>query len=285
MRIILVHGINNENNSSEGIIDGWLAAIKPHMDPAIFSRMRSADIAAPFYGKVLHEWTEKRGRGAAPIAQAAGDPDSDEARFYKRALEEFLPAVGVSESEIRAMEDTTAPVEQGLPHDRRLLALLRALETISPLKGQAVLRLIPQAFTYLNRQGATRDIDQIVRPYLSGDPCIVIAHSLGTIVTFRLLRGEPGADVPFYLTLGSPLAVQAVKLAIGPPFGRCSRIKRWVNAIDPNDAVTVGRALTPTTFGNGIENIGDVDNGSEDPHSVARYLTSPDVVAALTSAL
>jgi hypothetical protein len=42
------------------------------------------------------------------------------------------------------------------------------------------------------------------------------SHSLGTVVTYTLLRSQSAAAVPFFLTLGSPLAGKAVKNAIGP---------------------------------------------------------------------
>ena len=285
MRIVLVHGVNNQDNSSEQIVDDWLNTIRVGMDAETYAKIRKADVVAPFYGRELYDWTENRQRRAAPIAQAAADPDSDEAKFYREALEEIAPHLGISEVQIAALSPSSDPVEQGLPHDRRLLALLRAFETISPLRGSLVLRLIPQAFTYLSRPGAAASVDAIVRPHLVDGPFIVIAHSLGTIVTFKLLREEQGAQVPLYLTLGSPLAVRAVKNAIGPRFGRCPRVDRWVNAFDLNDAVTIGRALTPQTFGNGVENIGDVNNGKDDPHSIEMYLRNREVVHALANSL
>ena len=285
MRIVLVHGINNQESTSEGIIDDWLTSLASRMDRADFAKIKDADVVAPFYGKLLYDWTEGHRTGPTPVAQAVSDPGSDEAQFYKAALQEMAPGAGISEAEIQALEAVDEPVEQGLPHDRRLLALLRAFETISPWRGSVVLRVLPQAFVYLKRPDAADEVDAVVRPELEREPAIVVGHSLGTIVTFKLLRKNTGPEVPLYLTLGSPLAVRAVKDAIGPRFARPPQVRRWVNALDKDDAVTIGRSLTQRTFGADIENIEKVENGQDDPHSVSMYLRDPEVVRILAQAL
>lgn len=213
------------------------------------------------------------------MAQSAAAAPSDEARFYREALEEVAPAVGVTDAEIRAEAASDEAVDQGLSHDRLLLALLRVLERVSPFHGSQIIRFLPQAFVYFNRASATEDIDKIVLPALTAGPCIVVSHSLGTIVTFKILRDAAAAGrVPFYTTLGSPLPLKAVMHAIGPAFGRPAAVSSSLNGLDPNDAVTIGRSLTVATFGSGIDNIDDIDNGNEDPHDVRKYLR---VVASL----
>jgi hypothetical protein len=46
---------------------------------------------------------------------------------------------------------------------------------------------------------------------------------------------------------------------------------RWFNGLDPNDFVTLGRALTAETFAEGIENRTEIKNG-EDAHAITAYL-------------
>lgn len=289
MRLVLVHGINNEGSSEVKIIDSWLAALSETLSPADMAIIRRAEIFAPYYGDVLAEETNRKSQaGAQPIAQgiaATTETAPDEAEFYRQALEDFAPAVGVTEAHIRAAAGTTEPVEQGLPHDRRFLALLRALETISPIKGAMVLRLLPQAFVYLNRATAAKAVDDIVRPKLLGERTVVVAHSLGTIVTFKLLRDASTQQIPFYLTLGSPLAVKAVQNAIGPAFERPGCVESWLNGLDQDDAVTIGRALNAANFGEGVENVDDIENGSTDPHDIRMYLRDKRVAEAIVRAM
>jgi hypothetical protein len=103
-------------------------------------------------------------------------------------------------------------------------------------------------------------------------------------VTYKLLLSEAAARVPFYLTLGSPLAVAAVKNAIGPLFERPDTVLRWLNGLDQDDPVTIGRALIDTSFGPGIENIKDIDNG-DSAHDIGMYLRDHRIAEALVNEL
>jgi pimeloyl-ACP methyl ester carboxylesterase len=59
-------------------------------------------------------------------------------------------------------------------------------------------------------------VDAKVRPALEAGPCIVVAHSLGTVVAFKLLRAHT-QDVPLFVTLGSPLGLTSVQSALKRP--------------------------------------------------------------------
>jgi hypothetical protein len=144
---------------------------------------------------------------------------------------------------------------------------------------------LPQAFVYLNRAAAAEVVEEIVRPALTTQPCIVVGHSLGTIITFKLLRTEAAAGAPFYMTLGAPLAVGAVMNAIGPAFARPDGVSSWLNGLDQDDAVTIGRSLTGETFGPGIDNVDDIDNGDDDPHDIRMYLRDRRIADALARAV
>jgi pimeloyl-ACP methyl ester carboxylesterase len=285
MRIVLVHGINNQGSSEQAIIDEWLAALSHSLSSADMAKLRRAEIVAPYYGDVLYDATRSESKaGPEPVAQSAAAVGSDEAVFYRAMLEDMAPAAGVTEADIRAQAATNEAIEQGLPHDRRLLAVLRALEKVSPFHGRHILRFLPQAFVYLNRVAVARDIEKIVRPSLEKRPCVIVGHSLGTIVTFKLLR-EEAAGAAFYVTLGSPLAVRAVMNAIGPVFARPDGVSSWLNGLDLDDAVTIGRSLTDETFGPGIVNINDIDNGNDDPHDIRMYLSDRRIAEALVHAV
>ncbi|MBR0850726.1 hypothetical protein JQ543_23495 [Bradyrhizobium diazoefficiens] len=285
MRIVFVHGINNQGRSSRQIVDEWLRALSRTISPSDMIRIKECDIVAPYYGDILHEATvSKSHAGEQPLAMGLAEAPREEAQFYLDALRDMAPAAGIGDADVRAQEARSEPLEQGFPHDRRLLSVVRALERLSPLHGRLILRFLPQAFVYLRRAHVTQAIDAEVGPYLA-EKCIVIAHSLGSVVTFKQSRQLDEAHVPLFVTLGSPLAVKAVQNAIGPAFGRQDSVSKWSNFADRNDAVTIGRILDAFTFGEGIDNYGDVRNGSDDPHSVAEYLSDRRVGLAILAAL
>lgn len=76
---------------------------------------------------------------------------------------------------------------------------------------------------------------------LSVVPSIVVAHSLGTVVAYNLLRRDGDREhwvVPLLVTVGSPLAVTAIKRSLSPiKHPRC--VAKWYNARDGHDTVAL----------------------------------------------
>jgi hypothetical protein len=288
--MIWVHGINQQERSEEGLREAWLACLSDGVT-RIGGHMPSVDIAMPFYGKVLHEATQVRGQGV--IAQG-GDISAEEGFFIASAMTEVAAAAGFTPHLIEAEQRKQSHIigsnviDQAFPANRRVNAILRLIEKVSPMHGQVLMRMIRQAYAYLKIPGVAPKVDDIVRPLLEQGPAVIIGHSLGTVVTFKLLRelaaaGRP-VSVPLYVTLGSPLSVMGVQAALGPDFLQPKHVLRWLNALDPDDLVTLGRPLTEQTFCAGIENIQDIKNVEGDPHAICGYIGDSRVASAIIEA-
>jgi hypothetical protein len=287
MRIVLVHGINQEGKSEAAIKAEWLADLKRGLGRAEIAA--DIDIRAPFYGDLLKQLTD----GAEPLAVEqglGGVPDTDELMFLSSALNEQAQAVGVERKDIMAEERALAaggPVEQSLLMNRRLNAVLRALEKVSPVHGAVVMRLLRQAYAYLKKPGVGGQVDAIVRPVLDAGPAIIVAHSLGTVVTFKLLRTlaleRRPLHVPLFVTVGSPLPLMAVQAALGPAFLRPLGVDRWLNAVDPADVIALGQGLDKSNFADGIDNIRDVKHADDNPHGIEGYLGDGRVAEAIAT--
>ncbi len=288
-RIVFVHGIHQQGKSSQSLRDEWLDALGPALASAGYDGPALAP-DVPFYGDRLWELADRQ--GGPTIAQGGGAVPSDEAAFLATSLDEVVQKVdAVDEAAVQAEEDKLGlAVDQGIfGMSRRANAIARVIESVSPLHGDVALRVLHQAWVYLRKPGAAEEIDAIVAPHFKDGPCIVVAHSLGTIVSFKLLRrlalqGQP-LDVPLFITLGSPLSLRAVRGALGPAFAPPKGIGRWLNAYDVDDFVALGQGLTRGTFAEGIENWGEVENLKDDPHSIKGYLADAKVTSALLKAL
>lgn len=280
MRLVFVHGINHQNKSSEWVKNEWLKALSSALPQKFFDRIRSLPIDAPFYGDALYQQAQAINSTLTKLRpQSAGNATDDEASFYKDALFEI---VAKNQDLLRSSANgqTVAAIPQdAIYNNRYLIDLLKALQDILPDKGSALLRFLPQAFVYLKRIAATQAVDNIVRPALAKGPCIVVAHSLGTIVSFKLLR-ELKVECPLFLTMGSPLAIKAVQSEVSRPFGLQPKVESWKNMWDPDDLVTLNSPLTATTFGNNIDNY-SVENGYKDAHDFRMYLRHREIWDAL----
>ncbi len=123
-------------------------------------------------------------------------------------------------------------------------------------------------------------------------PYIVVAHSQGTMIAYEALRklGANDAQVPLFITLGSPLGLAEVqdvfrkwtgKKRLAPP----ACVDQWVNVADRLDPVAFDSNLsndfTPKNFIANHAGFGVNPDSPRHPHSATGYLSTPQVRAAI----
>jgi hypothetical protein len=107
-------------------------------------------------------------------------------------------------------------------------------------------------------------------------PKVVIAHSLGSVVTYETLWANPDLEVDLLITLGSPLGMRNVifeRLMPAPVNGwgeRPRKVKRWVNIADKDDIVAIPPGLRGCFTGVDQEALVNLD--WLDFHTVEKYL-------------
>jgi hypothetical protein len=290
MRMIFVHGINQQGKSSQKIREEWLESLhntfsKHGPDPL----GKLSRIEAPFYGDTLEMLSSAKVKDEA-IALGAEEASDDFDEFAVDALKEMALRMGATEKQIEdEMSETTVAQGAG-PHKKWLKAIARVIETVSPLQGTLALRLLGQAHAYIRNQYVHDEVNKLVRPFFEDDePLIVVSHSLGTIVSYSLLReyaknGRP-RESPLFVTLGSPLGIDSIRKGFRKPRNKPKNVNRWVNGADPEDFVALRTELTNDNFGPGIENFPDIENGKANPHSIVAYLSDPRISKALAQSI
>ncbi len=255
MRLVLVHGINQQGKDPQHLKHAWIQDLESGLGrPGAFD---AVDIELPFYGDAL-----------------------------QAAAADIKPADIVEEQQRQAAGAAGAvAVEQGFPMSRRINAIVSLLEKISPWRGDLAVRLLSQAYQYLRKPHVASAVDAKVRPALARGPAVVVAHSLGTVVSFKLMRELAGAgaapDVPLYVTCGSPLTLSTVQRAVQPPFATPQRVARWLNVRDPDDFISLDRSLVPPLYPGPIENRSDFENPGEDAHAIPGYLSYAPLARAV----
>ncbi|MDF5758274.1 hypothetical protein [Spongiactinospora sp. TRM90649] len=107
-------------------------------------------------------------------------------------------------------------------------------------------------------------------------PKVVIAHSLGSVVTYETLHAYPDLRVDLLITLGSPLGMRNVvfeRLMPAPAGGwgvRPKGVRRWVNIADKDDIAAIPPALRGCFTG--VDHDGLVNLDWIDFHTVRKYL-------------
>lgn len=289
MRLAFVHGINNEHETAASIERIWWDALSRGWTAAGLAPKPRPDITAAYYGDLL--------AGTAASAAVEMGPTATTTGLAAGLLQEYADAAGVTDAELAAAaRDMNLPpeaVEQGIPHEGWIIGFASALERILPTKGKLLARVfLRQAMTYINDKVLAAQIERKVGAAIfdgKRDPVIVIAHSLGTVVSYRILAGTSAAqrDVPLFVTLGSPLSVRMFK-SILPARGSIPRppIGTWFNARHQDDFVTLGRAIQAQSIGfEGVLDCTAIDGADPDRHSIVQYLSSPAVAKKIHDCL
>ena len=160
-----------------------------------------------------------------------------------------------------------------------------------------------QAAVYCDAEGIRNGIQQQVMRQISemsdpldlvedlGDePIILVTHSLGTVVGYRMLFEEAAQNtsIPLFVTLGSPLSVKFIKKSVDEnPLVMPSNVIKWVNGYSNEDVVALGNPLGKDEIGfSGIENI--LIEGyqpQEKPHDIRPHLKAHGISHAIYKAL
>jgi hypothetical protein len=213
-------------------------------------------------------------------------------------LDAYLLAAGIEEAEVRTalradgVEDPEV-VEQG-KFQEMLVDVAGTIEKMLIGRGKWLAsKFLKQATHYIEDPGLAAQIGLKVRKAIfdhHAEPTLLVSHSLGTVVSYRLLAGDTkvaNREVPLFITLGSPLGIGMMR-AILPPKASMPTppIGTWVNGYRRDDFVTLDRPLGPDNIGyDGVTNIADGLIEEDDKHSIEAYLRSAPIAARIHDAL
>jgi len=255
MRIVGVHGVGNYDaagtpaQAAERLAAAWAEALGIDVD-----------LRVAYYAHHLHGET----------AQSIADIDALDDQTAELVLAWGL-ALGAP------AELTQGPATMPLRHLADWVARRYGLK--SKLVRWFVVTFFREVAAYLREPegtGRAAARDEVAALIDAHRPDVVIAHSLGSVVTYEALSANPRFDVGLLVTLGSPLGMPDVvydRLLPAPPV-RPACVRHWVNVADIGDLVAIPRKLGGlfTTDADHEETIGLFDF-----HRVRKYLAAPRV--------
>jgi len=223
------------------------------------------------------------------------DVDEDQKRFARAIMDEIRQKTGITDQQIAEISGEDV-VRRGPTNWEWFQAFLRAVDRFVPYGSGSTIGLFTyDVYQYLKNSTIREKIDTgvsaAIRP---GIETVVVAHSLGTVVAYNLLRQQGhlrGWKVPLFVTVGSPLAVTEIRKTLksfAP--SRCPEcVSNWFNAMDERDVVALYPLDTdcfPLDPANpAIENKKDVRNKTSNRHGIAGYLDDKDVAKRIYDAL
>lgn len=292
MRIVFIHGINNETNTVKEIEERWFGALRNGWDDLGGGPKNDFTVDTAYYADILAEAS-----GDVTAAVEMGGPGDPGAGLAIEFLRAYAEEAGVTEAELMSAAAAEGvpmgAVEQGVPHEGWVIAFAKVLERVLPTKGKYVAKLfLRQASVYIGDPVlAARIAAKVIKQVFDGkeDPTIVIGHSLGSVVGYRILADKKfmSRSVPLLVTVGSPLSVDMFK-PILPARGSMPTppIERWVNGRNNEDFVTMGKAITKKSIGfDGVVDITDIIDNPKNRHDIVAYLRSAKIAQAIKDAI
>jgi hypothetical protein len=221
--------------------------------------------------------------------QTRGDDhtDADFLEFEFAVAEQLRQNAAISTDAVDAEYGANAE-PRGPENWKWVQVIIRALDKYNDsLSGKAIEILMRDVYLYTNRAGVRDQIDRIVAGALTQEPCVVVAHSLGCVVAYNVLRSDRRTlDVPLFVTMGCPLAIRAIRNQLVPLNFPDPPVQNWNNAFDKRDIVALN-ALDGTNFPVSpvITNYGSVQNHTDNRHGIDGYLDDSTVAGWVMNAL
>jgi hypothetical protein len=286
-RLLFVHGRGQQGLNPATLKATWLAALKRGAAKNHQAIPSGVDVQFPFYGDKLDEFTRQFAIPLTSDVHARGNAVDDEfLAFQAEFAEEVRIKAGVTDAQVDA-EYVEGPDARGPLNWKWVQAILRAIDKNGTGMNQKTLELFTRdVFLYSTRPGVRDEIDRIVAAQLSQEPTVVVAHSLGTVVAYSILTTDRrDLKVPIFVTVGSPLAVRAVRDQFRP-LRSPTPVTRWYNAFDTRDVVVL-YPLDDQSFPvqPAIENNATVNNHTDNRHGIDGYLDDSAVAKRILDAL
>lgn len=295
--LVLVHGRAQEHKDAAALKAEWLGALREGLARGgLELPVAEAAVRFAYYGDTLYDLVGGRTADeAAAVVVRGADDDPEERAFVRAVLEEVRQHAGITPAQL-AQAGALDAVERGPGQHPWVRAVLRAIDLHVPHgSGAAVALVTHDVYRYLRDSGVREAIERGVAAAITpGVETVVVAHSLGSVVAYNLLRREGhlrGWKVPLFVTVGSPLGITAIRRTLRSfaPL-RCPEcVGAWFNALDPRDVVAL-HPLDPARFPlapaePAIENRAGVRNRTSNRHGIAGYLDDAEVARRIHAAL
>jgi hypothetical protein len=277
LSIVAVHGVGHYDRyrTADVVCPAYSADWAGHLAAGLAVAADRLDVGFAYYAPELH---------SGPAAHG-DDPDELQDLLAKELMAEWLETLAAP-----------ASVAQGaltLPLRYAASWVADKFSLDGRLTGLFIRVFFGEVATYLrggDNPARLAAREQVAHRIAQHRPRIVIAHSLGTVVTYEALHAHPELRVDLLLTLGSPLALpRAVfdrllpRPANGPtgPLGvRPEGVARWVNIADPGDPVAIPPHLARAFHGIALDLTGTVHAGFGFHHAT-NYLSCAATAATL----
>lgn len=294
MKVVFVHGRSQEGKIAADLGNVWKEAALAGFAAADLPALAAFDTVFPYYGDLLFKLTDEAGRDAFKTLLDRGAeisaPSAEEQEFTQTIVLEIAQSNGVSLDAI-ASEANEPVVDRDIQNWKVVLAALRLLDRVPGISQTSIELFTRDVWYYLTKKGLRLQINAVVDAAIPNyEPCVVVSHSLGTIVAYNLLMNRAKRDnVKAWITIGSPLGIKAIYSRLPSDTGPRKApegVGLWFNARDPEDTVALHDIPAATYRGSPVvSNDSSAVNTSDNQHGIVEYLGAKAIATAIYDAV
>jgi hypothetical protein len=282
----MVHGRSQEGKDPVALKKQWMDALASGMSQANVSLPPNLAVEFPYYGDTLANLEAQLQIPLGMSINTKGPNPDIEQDLRGEIILEMAAGLGITDDDVRK-ELGGKPVQKAPRNWEWVQAVLRAMDRVPGINSGFIDLATRDVYVYLHYDAVRMAIDDIVSQAIGSDPCVVVAHSLGTVVAYNVLYRRAAAPaIPRLVTVGSPLGINGIKQKLNKPLRHPACVLNWFNAYDERDVVALV-ALDEKYFGvtPSIENKNDVNNFTENRHGIEGYLSDPVVAKKIVELL
>ncbi|MGL4438180.1 MAG: hypothetical protein ACRCUE_02825 [Bosea sp. (in: a-proteobacteria)] len=270
--IIGIHGLNNKPMRAT-LRRWWLAALAEGYDRNIANQTALPEFQLSYWADLCHDLPYTTKNDPEPYRPADGQGPMPDAKRGKRRK---LAALGL-EAAGKLLDTLT---NSGLFEERLEHLIESKANDLHRYHSESALRAAIRARLASRLQHAMRQ----------SRPVLLIAHSMGSIIAYDVLRANPALLVSHIVTIGSPLGLDEIKNASSDEFGAPripDGVSQWTNLADPRDRIAALDMRLASDYDPGQRCLAITDrkarneyvgpNGRQNPHKVYGYLRTPEM--------
>jgi hypothetical protein len=288
MKLIFVHGRSQENRTEAALKKEWRDALDIGLEKAGLVFPPNITVELPYYGQLLPELVNEENPRLTQIEglrdSSGSISESEQFDFHKATLTQLMEGIELTKderTELIAFIDN----ERGKEDYKAFHLFLALLDKIPVFRTSALNIVTKDVLMYVRNAKVKTAVNTLVEQCFDTDDCVVVGHSLGSIVSYLVLLHNPKFKVKKFITLGSPLGLSSVQDSLGqlrmPTCIDKGEKGGWFNAFDKRDIVSLF-PLDKKHFNiqPPIENKSHVENFTDNRHGIEGYLS--DVLIAKT---
>ena len=288
MRLLLVHGIAQGGKNPSDLQNTWTETLQSGYKAAGIPYPSSLVVDFPYYGDALDARVARSKlpmpKDITPKGDAAASPYEE---FLRSSLSEMQANAGISDDEVAAEAGPIPATEKGIQNWRLTQAVARLIDKrFTDFASHTIDDFLRDVYLYISDRNTMREINAIVAAKLTDEPTVVVGHSLGTVVAYKvLLEQRAKLKLRRYITVGSPLGIRTISSQLGVlQYPLADLI--WYNAYDERDIVALNPLKDPWFKTDpAITNYNRIRNITDNRHGIVGYLNDATVAQCVAEAL